>query len=367
MSIRHRGDNKGLDIKDRSKKIPYTITILTESMNFSSSQFKQEASRLFEKLQRVGWTMTDCEVYAPITLEINQLKKEQDALILAHSYQSPDIVYGVADFVGDSYGLSKIASEHPAKKIIFCSVYFMGETAKILSPEKEVLVPARAGCSLADSITAADIRELKKKHPGVPVVCYINTSAAVKAESDICVTSSNVLQIIEPLPSNDIIFIPDKYMADYIRRSTKKNIISWPGVCIVHEEFTAENIRAIREQYPDVEILVHPECTASVIDEADMVGSTSAMIDYVKKSPQEQFMIVSECGLSDRIKAEEPTKKILGSCAMCPYMKSIMLKDVLVALKNPRQDQIVEIDEDMLLKAKKSLDRMFELTSLRKD
>lgn len=332
-------------------------------MAFSSAQLEAESTRLHAKLQNVGWSLDECKVYAPMTLEINQLKKEQDAIILAHSYQSPDIIYGVADFVGDSYGLSKIAAEHSAKKIIFCSVYFMGETAKILSPEKEVLVPSRAGCSLADSITAEDVRQLKKKHPGVPVVCYINTSAEVKAESDVCVTSSNVLQIIEALPSEDIIFIPDKYMADYIRRSTKKNIISWPGVCIVHEEFTAESIKAVREQHPGVQILVHPECTASVIDEADMVGSTSAMIDYVKKSPRDQFMIVSECGLSDRIKAEEPEKKIVGACAMCPYMKSIMLKDVLVALKEPRPEQMVEMDEQILLKSKKSLDRMFEITT----
>jgi len=332
-------------------------------MTFTQRQLGAESARLYAKLQRVGWTMSDCEVYAPMTLEISQLKKEQDAIILAHSYQSPDIIYGVADFVGDSYGLSKIAAEHPAKKIIFCSVYFMGETAKILSPEKEVLVPSRAGCSLADSITAADVRQLKKEHPGVSVVCYINTSAEVKAESDVCVTSSNVLTIIEALPGNDVIFIPDKYMADYIRRSSKKNIISWPGICVVHEEFTAEHITSVQEQYPGVEILVHPECTASVIDKADMVGSTSQMIDYVKKSPHEQFMIVSECGLTDRIKAEEPTKKIVGACAICPYMKSIMMKDILKSLKDPTPEQFVTIEEKTLLKAKSSIDTMFTLSS----
>lgn len=336
-------------------------------MKPTTKQLAIEMKRLFNKLQRVGWTMSDCEVYAPMTLEINELKKEQNAIILAHSYQSPDIVYGVADFVGDSYGLSKIAAEHPAKKIIFCSVYFMGETAKILSPEKEVLVPSRAGCSLADSISAEDVRELKKKHPGVPIACYINTSAEVKAESDVCVTSSNVLQIIEALPGTDVIFIPDKYMADYIRRASKKNIISWSGVCVVHEEFTTAHIISVREQYPGVEILVHPECTASVIDQADMVGSTTQMIDYVKKSPHQQFMIVSECGLSDRIKAEEPSKKIVGACAVCPYMKSIMLKDVLVALNKPRPDQFVEIPGGVLKKARKSIDRMFQMGELKKD
>lgn len=331
-------------------------------MTYSSTQLASETDRLYERLQHVGWSKDECEVYAPMTLEINQLKKEQDAIILAHTYQTPDIVYGVADFVGDSYGLSKIAAEHPAKRILFCSVYFMAETAKILSPEKKVLVPSRAGCSLADSITAEDVKKLKQEHPGVPVACYVNTSAAVKAESDVCVTSSNVLKIIEALPGNEVIFIPDKYMADYIRRSTDKNIISWDGVCIVHEEFTKESIEAVREQYPGVEILVHPECTASVIDHADFVGSTSQMIKHVAKTQNDQYMIVSECGLSDRIKAEQPGKEIVGACSLCPYMKSIMLKDVLTALKNPISDQVIDIPQSILKEAKRSLDQMFELT-----
>jgi len=322
-----------------------------------------EVERLYEKLKHVGWTRQDCEIYAPLTEEINQLKKEQDAIILAHSYQSPDIVYGVADFIGDSYGLSQIAAQHPASKIIFCSVHFMGETAKILSPEKEVLVPAKAGCSLADSITAEDVRKLKEEHPGVPVACYVNTSAAVKAECDVCVTSSNVVEIIEKLPGEKVIFVPDKYMADYLRRKTDKEIIDWNGVCIVHEEFTSDSIKAVREQYPGVEILVHPECSSSVIDEADLVGSTSTMIQYIEDSNSDQYMIVSECGLTDRVKAEMPEKKVVGACALCPYMKSIMLKDVLTALKEPRPDQRITIDPDMLTKAKKSLDEMFRLTS----
>ncbi|MDF2379402.1 MAG: quinolinate synthase NadA [Candidatus Gracilibacteria bacterium] len=321
-----------------------------------------ETRRLYEKLQHVGWSKDECETYAPLTLEINQLKKEQDAIILAHSYQSPDIVYGVADFVGDSYGLSKIAAKHKAQKIIFCSVHFMAETAKILSPEKEVLVPTRAGCSLADSISAEDVKKLKEKHPGVPVACYVNTTAEVKAESDVCVTSSNVLQIIEDLPSNEVIFIPDKYMADYIKRHTKKNIITWDGVCVVHEEFTSASIQAVREQYPGVEILVHPECSSSVIDEADMVGSTSQMLDHVKDSKEKQFMIVSECGLADRVKAEVPKKKVVGACSMCPYMKSIQLKDILIALKSPREDQIISLTPDIVQKSKACLDKMFEMT-----
>lgn len=330
------------------------------------SELETEAERIFINLSKTGWSLDDCRIFAPLTLEINALKKEKNAIILAHSYQTPDIMYGVADFVGDSFGLSQIAAKHSAKMIIFCSVYFMGETAKILSPEKEVLVPSRAGCSLADSITAKNVRTLKMKHPDAPVVTYINTSADVKAESDICVTSSNVLQIIEALPEKKVIFIPDQYMADYIRRHTSKEIISWDGVCVVHETFTADSIRAVRDQYPGVNILVHPECTASVIDEADYVGSTTAMLDYVKKSPGQTFMIVSECGLADRIKAEQPEKHVVGTCSLCPYMKSIQLKDVLTALKNPRDEQVVNIPQKTLTRAKKSLDRMFEL-GMKKD
>lgn len=336
---------------------------LNKAMKFSDQQIEDEANRLFKQLEKVGWSKDECTIYAPITLEINLLKKEQDAIILAHSYQTPDIVYGVADFVGDSYGLSLIAAEHSAKKIIFCSVYFMGETAKILSPEKEVFVPNKAGCSLADSITAQDVRNLKKKHPGIPVACYVNTSAAVKAECDVSVTSSNVVKIINDLPGDEVIFIPDKYMADYLRRSTPKKIIDWDGVCIVHEEFSREGIQAVREQFPGVEILVHPECSASVIDEADFVGSTSQMIKEVEDSQSDQFMIVSECGLADRIKAEQPKKKVVGACSVCPYMKSIMLKDVLTALKDPLPEQEVVIDKNTLEQAKKSLDTMFQMAS----
>jgi quinolinate synthase len=332
-------------------------------MTFTDDQIKNEKKRLFNKLEKLGWSEDECEVYAPMTLEINSLKKEQEAIILAHSYQSPDIVYGVADFVGDSYGLSKIAAEHPAKKIIFCSVEFMGETAKILSHEKEVLVPTKAGCSLADSITAADVRRLKKEHPGVPVACYVNTSAAVKAECDVCVTSSNVLKIIESLPGDEVIFVPDKYMADYIKRSTSKKIIDWDGVCVVHEEFTKESIEEVRKLYPGVEILVHPECTSSVIDQADFVGSTTQMINHVKGSSSDQYMIVSECGLTDRLKTEQPTKKIVGACSMCPYMKSVMLKDVLKALKNPSEDQVISLSVEVLEQAKGSLEKMFEISS----
>lgn len=334
-------------------------------MSFSQEQIQKEAERLLDNLKNVGWTIDDCLLIAPMTLEINQLKKEQDAIILSHSYQTPDIMYGVADFIGDSYGLSVIASKEKAKKIIFCSVHFMGETAKLLSPDKEVLVPSVAGCSLAESITADDVRKLRKKHPEAGVVCYVNTSAAVKAESDVCCTSSNVVEIVEAMPQKDVIFIPDKLMGKNMAHMTSKNIILWDGTCIVHEKFKPETVQEIRKQHPDVKILAHTECEPVVLKEVDMAGSTSQMLSYVKDSPSQNFMLVTECGLTDRVKTEFPTKNIVGTCNLCPYMKEIALKDVLVALKNPRGDQIISIPEEVAKKARASLDKMFELEKRR--
>lgn len=330
-------------------------------MHFTDSQLASEAKRLFEKLQAVGWSEADCELYAPMTLEINTLKKEQNAVILAHSYQTPDIMYGVADFVGDSYGLSKMAMEHPAEKIVFCSVHFMGETAKLLNPEKEVLVPDVAGCSLAESITAEDVRKLRAEHPEAGVVCYVNTSAAVKAECDACCTSSNALQIIDAMPQQDVIFLPDEFMGKNLQKMTSKNLIVWNGRCIVHEWFMPETVAAIREEYPGVKILAHPECSPEVIDEVDYVGGTNGMLKYVEEDPGKTYMLVTECGLTDRAKEEYKDKEIVGTCSLCPYMKKIVLKDVLKALKTPSSDQKIEIPEEVAAGARKSLERMFEL------
>ncbi len=331
-------------------------------MNFSAEQLTEETDRLFERLQHTEWSRTDAELIAPMTLEIAKLKKEQNAIILAHSYQTPDIMYGVADFLGDSYTLSKIAAEHPADKIIFCSVHFMGETAKILSPKKTVLVPAVAGCSLAESITAEDVRELRRKHPHAGVVCYVNTSAAVKAECDISCTSSNVVKVIESMSQDEVIFVPDKLMGENVQKLTKKKLILWDGTCIVHEEFTKETIDDVRKKYPGVKILAHTECNSSVVDAVDMAGSTSDMLRYVESSDADSIMLVTECGITDRVKTEYKDKHIVGACSLCPYMKKIMLKDILVALQNPRKDQIVEINEDIRKRAKKTLDKMLEIS-----
>ncbi len=330
-------------------------------MIFTDGQLTQETNRLYDKLKHTHWSREDAALIAPMTLEIATLKKEQNAIILAHSYQTPDIMYGVADFLGDSYMLSKIASEHPAEKIIFCSVHFMGETAKILSPEKVVLVPAVAGCSLAESITVEDVRKLRKQHPDAGVVCYVNTSAAVKAESDVCCTSANVVNVIDAMPQDEVIFIPDKLMGQNVQKLTKKKLILWHGTCIVHEMFTVDTIKEIRMQHPGVKILAHTECNSSVVDAVDMAGSTSDMLRYIASSDADEIMLVTECGITDRVKTEFENKHIVGACSLCPYMKKIMLRDILVALKNPRPDQIIEIPEDIRLKAKQSLDRMLDI------
>ncbi|MDX1764099.1 MAG: quinolinate synthase, partial [bacterium] len=247
-SIRHRRDRPGAP---GARKI----------MEIDQTSLTKETDRLHEKLRHVGWTRKNCELIAPTTLEINRLKAEQNAVILAHSYQTPDIMYGVGDFIGDSYGLSRMAMEHPAQKIIFCSVYFMGETAKLLNPEKEVLVPRRAGCSLADAITAEQVRKLRRQYPDAGVVCYVNTYAAVKAESDACSTSSNVVAVVEAMPQKEIVFIPDKLMGLNLQNMTSKKIITWEGTCVVHEEFDAGAIENIRRRFPGVKILAHPECS----------------------------------------------------------------------------------------------------------
>lgn len=328
----------------------------------STTQITRETNRLFSKLSKVGWNNNDCALIAPLTLEINQLKKKKNAIILAHSYQTPDIMYGVADFLGDSYALSLKARETKADIIVFSSVHFMAETAKILNPKKTVLVPAIAGCSLADSITAEDVRGLKKAHPKAGVICYVNTSAEVKAECDAVCTSGNALKIIEGMPQKEIVFLPDEFMAKNLQPLTKKKLISWKGRCIVHEEFSPKTVKEIRREHPTAKILAHSECAPSVIKEVDMMGSTKQMLDYVGSSNAEEFMLITECGLSDRVRTEKPSKKIVGSCALCPFMKKIMLKDILECLKSPRPEQIIDLPKEIIKKAKKSLDLMIKLS-----
>jgi len=314
-----------------------------------------------------SWNYDTCRQIAPLTLDINRLKKEKDAVILAHSYVEPEIIYGVADFTGDSYYLSVQAKESKANVIVFAGVVFMAETAKILSPKARVVVPDRSsGCSLADSISGEDVRRMRSLYPDAAVVCYINSTAEVKAESDVCVTSGNVYDIVSELPEERIIFVPDRLMAENLRselrnRGVSKEIISSDGTCIVHDQFTPSQIRAAREQFPGLRVVAHPECPPEVADLADFVGSTGAMMRYVKTTSAPYFLMLTECGLVGRLEVESPEKRFIAGCRLCPYMKLNCLEKIRDALVSPRADQIVTLDEDLRLRAERSIERMFSL------
>ncbi|MBI3602220.1 MAG: quinolinate synthase NadA [Candidatus Omnitrophica bacterium] len=330
------------------------------------------AQQLYEKLKDIKlgasvcqYSLKKCEELIPLINEINELKEEQNAVILTHSYISPEIIYGVSDFVGDSYKLSKDALTTSAQTIVFVAVRFMGETAKILNPEKEVLIPATLdGCTLADSINAAQVRALRKEYPGYTFVCYINTTAQVKAECDVCVTSSNVYTIVANIPNDKIYFLPDKYMGENLRnhfkrRGLNKDIQYYNGVCYVHEEYTIEDILKIRLEYPDAKIVSHPECNSTVVDNSDFVGSTEQMLKFIRGTKAQEFLMLTECGLSSRLQAEFPDKKLVGSCTMCKYMKSNTLENILRVLKNPTDADRVVLGEGIRLRALKSIEAMF--------
>ena len=335
---------------------------------------EDEAERLLKSLMHVDcdphgrkWNIETCREIAPLTLEINRLKKEKDAVILTHSYVEPEIIYGVGDFMGDSYYLSEMAKKAQAKIIVFAGVVFMAETAKILSPQATVVVPDRhSGCSLADSIDGAGVRKLKALYPDATVVCYINSTADVKAESDVCVTSGNVYHSVAHLPAARVIFVPDRLMAENVRselarRGVKKEVISSDGTCLVHDQFTPENIAQARAQFPGLKVVAHPECTAEVAALADFVGSTGAMMKYVKTTPAPYFLMLTECGLVSRLQVETPEKNFIGGCRLCPYMKMNTLEKVRDALLAPRPDQIITLDENLRQRAARCIERMFEL------
>lgn len=330
------------------------------------------AEQLYETLKniKVGGTvckysLKKCSELVPLINEINELKAEHNAVILVHSYVSPEIVYGVADFVGDSYGLSRDAMKTDAKKIIFAAVRFMGETAQILNPEKEVLIPALLdGCTLADAIDDKKVRELRKQFPGYTFVCYINTTAAVKAECDVCVTSANVYDIVERIPNDKIYFLPDKFMGQNLitemkARGVKKDIKYFSGTCYVHEEYGQDQIQKIREEYPGVKVVSHPECKPIVCDASDFVGSTTQMLKYMRETTADKFLMLTECGLSSRLEVEFPKKQLVGSCTLCRYMKSNTLEDILRVFKNPTDRDRVILAEDIRLRAKKCIEAMF--------
>ncbi|HEY5622677.1 MAG TPA: quinolinate synthase NadA [Gammaproteobacteria bacterium] len=312
---------------------------------------------------RVRDVIPDVEwpVHAPYVARINELKAERNAILLAHNYQTPEIYHGVADYTGDSLGLAQKATETDADIIVLCGVHFMAETAKILNPDKTVLIPdLDAGCSLAASITGADVRAMKERYPGVPVVSYVNTSADVKAETDVCCTSGNALKVVESLDTDRVIFLPDAYLGRYVAQQTKKELILWEGSCEVHERFTAEELRSYRKTNPGIQIIAHPECPPDVLEEADFVGSTSGMINYVDRERPERIVMITECSMSDNVAVEFPDVEFVRPCNLCPYMKLITLPKILNSLENLEHEVLV--DPEMAKRAYGSVKRMLEIT-----
>ena len=308
--------------------------------------------------------MTQAAV-SPVSIDdpvsaIQQLKQTRNAVILAHNYQTPDIYHGVADITGDSLYLARQAVEVEADVIVMCGVHFMAETAKILNPQKTVLIPdLRAGCSLADAITAEDVRVLRQRYPGVPVVTYVNTTAAVKAESDVCCTSANAVKVVESLGVDRVIFLPDTYLGQYVASQTNVDIILWDGCCEVHERFTAQEITEYRQQYPAIDVLAHPECPPEVLAAADYVGSTSGMIQYVQQKQPAQVVMITECSMSDNVAVENPQVEFIRPCQLCPHMKRISIGKVYRTLLNMEFE--VTVDATVSQRAQRALQRMIEI------
>jgi len=324
-----------------------------------NSEVKKATNPIYEKISDI---MPEIEwsTHAPYIYEINKLKKEKNAVILAHNYQTPEIYHGISDFSADSLALAVEAAKTKADIIVMCGVHFMAETAKLMSPNKKVLLPdMRAGCSLSSSITGSDVRKLKKQYPGVPVVSYVNTSADVKAETDVCCTSANAVKVVESLNTDRVIFLPDQHLANYVAKQTKVKIISWKGSCIVHEQFSAKEIQDIREANPGIKVIGHPECPSDVLDACDFAGSTGGMIDYVKKNQPKKVMLVTECSMSDNVQADNPNVEFIKPCNLCPYMKKITLKKILDCLENEKNE--IFIEEKMAKAARQSVQRMTEI------
>ena len=311
------------------------------------------------------YTLEACTEFAEWIQDITALKQQHHAVILAHNYQRPEI-FEVADFVGDSLELARQAKKVESDQVVFCGVHFMAETAKIVNPGRKILLPdLRAGCSLAESITGEALaerkEELRKAYPDLQTICYVNTTADVKAECDACCTSSNAVQIVESLDTEHVLFVPDENLARYVQTQTRKTILSWEGNCYVHHQITPEHILSVRKNLPQVKVLVHPECREDVIHLADAVLSTSAMVRYAKESPAQEFLIVTECGLSDRLLLEIPEKKFYKSCQLCHYMKMITLDGVRDSLREQRYE--ITLPEDIRIAAERSIDRMLELSA----
>ena len=327
--------------------------------------FTPEVAREMEPYYaRVSKIVTPLEwpQFAPIIKAINDLKKQRNAVILAHNYMTPEIFHCVGDIRGDSLQLAKEAARADADVIVQAGVHFMAETSKLLNPDKTVLIPdLRAGCSLASSITGEDVRMLREAYPGVPVVTYVNTSAEVKAESDICCTSANAVKVVESLGVPRVLMIPDEYLAKYVQTKTNVEIITWKGHCEVHERFTAEELEAFRAADPGLRIIAHPECPPDVIRTADFTGSTSGMIDWVKKNKPAKVVLVTECSMSSNVSAEAPETEFIRPCNLCPHMKRISLQNILESLVYMRHE--VTVDPLVAERARRSVERMINLTN----
>ncbi len=309
--------------------------------------------------ERLRGIVPDAEIAAigPLIEEIEALKERRNAVVLAHNYMTPDIFHGVSDLKGDALALARMATEAEADVIVMAGVHFMAETAKIVNEEKTVLIPdLEAGCSLADAITGADVRLLRERYPGVPVVTYVNTSAEVKAESDICCTSSNAVQVVESLGTDRVIFLPDQYLGRWVASQTDVDVILWEGSCMVHERFTAEELRAYRQASPGIQIIAHPECPQDVLAEADFVGSTSGMIDWAKRERPRQLVMVTECSMSDNVAAEVPETEFIRPCNLCPHMKRITLHNIRDSLLELKHE--VRVSPEVAERARVAVERM---------
>ena len=312
--------------------------------------------------ERLDGVLPDIEIaaLAPVIEEIEELKESRNAVVLAHNYMTPDIYHGVADMKGDSLALARLAKKTDAEVILMAGVHFMAETAKIVNQHKTVLIPDMdAGCSLADAITGADVRLLRERYPGVPVVTYVNTSAEVKAEADICCTSGNAVQVVESLGTDRVIFLPDRFLGQWVAGQTDIDMILWEGSCMVHERFTAEELRVYRDMHPGIQIIAHPECPSDVLEEADFVGSTAGMIQWVKTEQPRQVVMVTECSMSDNVAAESPETEFTQPCNLCPHMKRITLTGIRDSLRDMKHEVIV--DPTIAEQASASVERMLEV------
>jgi quinolinate synthase len=328
-----------------------------------TAEVEAQTTPVWEKVRR-HVTPMEWRAQAPLIAAINRLKADKDAVILAHNYMTPEIFHGVGDYVGDSLGLAKEAARSKAKVIVQAGVHFMAETSKILSPDKTVLIPdLRAGCSLAASITGADVRLIKQRYPGLPVVTYVNTTAEVKAETDICCTSANAVQVVEEAARmwgvDRVILIPDEFLARNVARQTDIKIIAWKGRCEVHERFTAADILEIREAYPDAEVLAHPECPAEVLEVSDFTGSTAAMNDYVITRKPKRVVLITECSMADNVAADAPDTEFVRPCVLCPHMQRITLTNIYEALLHGRHE--VTVDANVAERARLAVQRMVDL------